>query len=243
MDDDGWLLNPEQITAGAQVTTVSRIDTALLFANLLGERTREVFTDQTIENLQTSFNEIELPISVRLNAAAALVLAGENPSQAQRNLARQAMNEYGSKVTLDTLPDYLNDASAATIIEPGIRLAKLISFDPGSNPVDQKIAASALVDVHLFANQEEVSEMFPRLQAEMLTWIRGKAKSVDQFIYAAAALPNSSVVQLTQDDLKSISREKDSWKKCPGYPGFVLVSKTQDLGCSLNMTVIAQKAA
>ena len=224
------------VPAGSVAGTV---DSTYLFARLLDSRFAEVANDQTRSKLVEVASARDEPLVRRLEATLALKNAGSDRWQGLATpLLAQVKAESGT-VTKRQLPDYLSEMGPAVQLDPDITKKRLRSFDPGYEVEGQKLAAAAVSESFLFANEEQVGAMFAPLQKSMKGWLTTPVP-FPQLMTAAATLPSSRVVKLSSDELDRTSDKIVAHQGCAGSGRFFSVDGEATSTCSVVMTLLAR---
>ena len=142
-------------------------------------------------------------------------------------------------MVVDQAAAYIEMAEVLEVLQPGVRKAELVPFEPGADESAQRVVAAALRHAYLFSDPESVGSLAPEFQREMRRWLDDPDATPAQVVGAGAALTASRIVELGSGDLDDLAERVARLRGCAGTSTFLSVEGTADGTCSLVLTVQA----
>lgn len=211
-----------------------------LFARLLGPRFREVCVAETTDALFAAAADTSHPLITRLQAVATLKDAGDKRWTQLGTSLLTNLGAFPASIGPNNLQQYLDVMEPAERIHPDVRRANLAEFDPGADENRQRLAAAALTESYLFANQEDVGRMFPGLQRQLKMWADNPSTPLTRLLIAVPALTSSRLESLGSTYLEALGKKISAGMTCGGGKRMMSADGRPNGPCSLSLTLAAQ---
>ncbi|MDO4253347.1 MAG: hypothetical protein Q4C74_08940 [Rothia sp. (in: high G+C Gram-positive bacteria)] len=174
----------------------------------------------------------------RVQAFATLKFNGSSyPEEKAQDLAAKLMEKFTGKIEADQIFDYLSAAQAAQDIKADVELAQLTPFKT-EDPQQQLLALRALYRPYLFANEKEISGMFPGLKQQIRQWTLTDQEDISTEKYLLASYALVSTQNPSRQDLALLAQQDQKLLRCGQSKSFIADQVAGRKVCSLALTEI-----